>query len=319
MRGAALVRKLRAFGRRHDLAPRVWASSVLLTEFHTWLHDTLPDTIALEWPTDMPNASVSVDRDAFSQVLAALASNAIEAMSGSGTLRVSVRLTADELPLSMRASGIGAQAIEIGLSDTGPGMSAEARARAFEPFYTTKAAERGTGMGLAIVHGLVTQMGGGVALRDDPHGGTIATVLLPVLRDATQRPVLNARVAGRPQVVLLVDDDAPVRRSCARLLERLGLSVATAVHGRDALDQLAKGPLPDLVVSDVMMPEMGGAELVHAIRQRGWTMPVLLVSGYAAESLTVISLKDPHTSVLPKPWSIEDMTHALASRFDDFP
>jgi signal transduction histidine kinase/ActR/RegA family two-component response regulator len=325
-RGAALVRKLLAFGRRRELATRAWDVRTLLRDVRATVSDVVPDHVTLIWPEDAPALTVNTDRDAFIQVLSNLVTNACEAMPGGGVVTVAARVaqadhgatsagptTASATPVRERSE------VEIVVRDVGNGMTPAVRARAFEPFFTTKSPELGTGMGLAIVYGLVTQMGGSVTLRDADGGGTAAFVRLPVAADQERADAPAPVAVPTVRRLLLVEDDAAVRRSGARLLESLGYAVQTAEHGLEALHALEASPWPDVVVSDVMMPEMGGVELVRAIRQRGWPLPILLVSGYAAESLMSIAAADALTGVLPKPWTLEEMRAALNARHASVP
>jgi CheY-like chemotaxis protein len=187
--------------------------------------------------------------------------------------------------------------------------------RAFEPFFSTKPVERGRGMGLAIVYGLISQMGGTVTLHDAPDGGTM--VVMRLRRASEDMPLdreLHAQAS--PFAVLLVEDDSAVRASSAKLLRRMGYTVTAAEHGLaalEALDAMPASSRPDVVISDVMMPVMGGVELLRAIRAREWALPVLLVSGYSTESLHSIAASDPLTAVLAKPWSATDLRRAIAA------
>ncbi len=318
VRGAALIRKLLIFSRKQDLTPRPWPVAVLLDELVAVLRRLLPASIELRTPNGYPDAAVMVDRVAFEQVMLNLVTNGCDAMPDGGVLEIDSRTEAATGALNSPAAGGGmAPWVRFTVRDHGTGMSAAVRTRAFEPFFTTKPAEQGTGLGLAIVYGLVTQMGGTVSLGDGDGGGTAATVLLPAGEPAPpDQPTAPDRAPGGGGSVLLVEDDESVRRSTAMQIGRLGYRVSTATQGLEALALLESGPLPDVIVSDVMMPEMGGPELVKAIRARGWTIPILLVSGYSTESLAAIAASDPSVAILGKPWSRSDLARALRARAD---
>ncbi len=314
VRGAALTRKLLIFSRKQELSPNPWSVRVLLDELLGVLRRLLPASIELRAPDVVPDVALMVDRIAFEQVMINLVTNARDAMPGGGVLAIGVQVVAPELCVAQGTQSM----VRFTVSDCGTGMSDDVKARVFEPFFTTKPPEKGTGLGLSIVYGLVTQMGGTVTITDAAGGGTCVIVSLPVSRaaiDVTTPIPLDSASSGVGSVLLVEDDDA-VRWSTGKLIESLGYTVATAEHGVAAMALLEAGPVPDLIVSDVMMPAMGGVELVERIRARGWTMPVLLVSGYSTESLTAIADRDPTVGILAKPWSLLDLSREIRDRLD---
>ncbi len=318
VRGAALVRKLMLFSRKEDMAPQAWPVSTLLPDLIGVLQRLLPAQVVLQTPTTFPDAAVMVDRTAFEQVMMNLATNASDAMPSGGELQITCRmLAADAVTVRRPTPAPVTPWLEFTVSDSGVGMTPQVRDRAFEPFFTTKSAEKGSGLGLAIVYGLVTQMGGTVTITDGDVRGTRVTILLPECdEDAPTETVVSA---AEPTLdvnanLLLVEDDPAVRASTAKLLARLGYTVTTAEDGVDALEQLTAGPRPDIIVSDVMMPRMGGVQLVQEIRTRNWMLPILLVSGYSTESLAEIAATDAHVGILGKPWSLPNMARALRER-----
>jgi two-component system, cell cycle sensor histidine kinase and response regulator CckA len=317
VRGAALIRKLMLFSRKEEIAPDAWPVRTLLDELTPVLRRLIPAQITLDVPAQFPDASVMVDRTAFEQIMLNLATNASDAMPDGGTLTIAIRLLASEAVRVARPTPAASPRwIEFTVTDTGVGMPRDVRERAFEPFFTTKPPAKGSGLGLAIVYGLVSQMGGTVALSDAQGGGTCATLRLPECEASDAGGALpdDAVSGGAAARLLLVEDDAAVRKSTAKLLSSLGYDVSTAVDGVDALEQLDSGLQTQIIVSDVMMPRMGGVQLVRSIRERGWTVPILLVSGYSTESLTAIAAQDASVALLSKPWSLPAMSRALQER-----
>jgi CheY-like chemotaxis protein len=193
-------------------------------------------------------------------------------------------------------------------------MDADTQAHAFEPFFTTKPVGQGTGLGLATVFGIVRQAGGGVRVDTAPGRGTTITILLPLVADDAESPGDGAAPAphGRAAAtVLLVEDEAPVRATARRMLERRGHTVLEARHGADALlvweDHHAR---IDAVVTDLRMPELGGRELVARLRARQPDLPVVYVSGYADEGAPAAA--GPDEVFVEKPFTGESLVHALA-------
>ncbi len=313
-RGAALTRKLMIFSRKQEVTSRPYRVAALLDELVSVLRRLLPASIALRAPAAVPDASVCVDRVAFEQVMINLVTNARDAMPEGGVLEIRAHLDGAPSPASGDHPGAtDPPHVRFIVIDSGSGMPDAVRARAFEPFFTTKAMEKGTGLGLAIVYGLVTQMGGTVLLDDADGGGTCATVMIPCCEPATTAEAASVplRAKGGGGTLLLVEDNDAVRKSTAKLIGALGYSVATAVHGLDAMAQLERGPLPDIIVSDVMMPEMSGPDLIRAIRARDWHIPVVLVSGYSTDDLRAIAAADPLVDVLGKPYSTLELSRLL--------
>jgi len=176
--------------------------------------------------------------------------------------------------------------VALSVTDHGPGMTPEVRARIFEPFFTTKPVGKGTGLGLSQVLGVTQQMGGGVAVEATPGAGTTVTVFFPKSAEqplAAPPPAHEAAVrdtlADAP--VLVVDDDDDARQAAIALLEELGCHPLGVASGREAVEALARGLVPDAVLMDVAMPEMSGVETARRLRAKRPDLPILLMSGYA--------------------------------------
>jgi two-component system cell cycle sensor histidine kinase/response regulator CckA len=324
-RGAALVRKLLAFSRADVLAPRPTPVSDLLDGISAVLRRVLPETIALDLPATVPPIAAFADATAFEQILLNIVVNARDAMPQGGRIAIELR---EGTPTPEQASRLAltpeAGYITVAVRDTGTGMAPEILERVFEPFFTTKPPESGSGLGLAIVYGMMRQQRGAVQVQSTPGEGTEVTLWfvarpLPAVDSVTDDtpPIeLPTTMAGSGRI-LLVEDEEGVRRATTRALRKLGYEVSEAEHGAAALALLAADAEPfDLVVSDMMMPVMGGLELWRALRERQWSVPVLFISGYSTESISQATKGDPFTFTLSKPWAVPELSAAVRNALD---
>jgi signal transduction histidine kinase/ActR/RegA family two-component response regulator len=288
-RAAQLTRQLLAFSRKQVLRPRVLDLNTVVADSERLLRRVLPETVMLDVAL-APNACiVRADPGQLEQVLLNLVLNARDALHNSADGMITVETGEVELdPASARAWSTHGNApvpgiyVRLAVRDTGVGMSAETLAHVFEPFFTTKPVGRGTGLGLATVYGIVTQSGGAMRVESAPGAGSTFTVLLPRVTEPVEGSVQVRPGAPRGQeTVLLVEDEAAVRATARRILERHGYNVVEARHGRDALLEWKEheGHI-DLLLTDLRMPEMGGRELADTLRAERPELPVLFMSGY---------------------------------------
>jgi two-component system cell cycle sensor histidine kinase/response regulator CckA len=286
-RGAQLVRQLLAFTRQQPLAPRVVSLNAVLAGMCDMLERLIGEDIELELRCQEPLGAVRVDTGQIQQAVLNLVMNARDAMPEGGRLTIETH----NRQLARRAArrhGLGAGPyVMLTVSDTGCGMDEHVRARLFEPFFTTKRMGEGTGLGLAMVYGFVTQSGGAVSVASKPQRGTRVSVLLP-LCPAVPEP-LHAEPrpsrAGTPrqETVLVVEDDPAVRSSVAQLLREGGYRVLEAADGSQAL-RLARESAGhiDLLLTDVVMPGGCGCDVARSLRARQPDLRVLFISGYPA-------------------------------------
>ncbi|HEY6100929.1 MAG TPA: PAS domain S-box protein, partial [Anaeromyxobacter sp.] len=263
VRASDLTRKLLALSRKQTLQPRVLDLNTVVADAEKMLRRVLREDIALETALALPLARVLADPSQLEEVLLNLVVNARDAMPEGGTL---VLRTAEvEIGAGTAARHPGASAgryVALSVSDTGLGMSAEVQAHCFEPFFTTKPTGQGTGLGLATVHGVVQQSGGFVRLATAPGLGTTVSIFLP-RHAGPEEPAPPAEPAAGPprggaETILVVEDEPAVRAAARRVLEGYGYTVIQAENGRDALEHAALlGGGLDLVLSDVVMPELG--------------------------------------------------------------
>ena len=285
-RAAALVRQILDFSRQSSPALETVDLAALLEQTVALLRRTLPETIRIVVEPVEARFVVNVDPNQLSQVLTNLAVNARDAMALGGELRF--RLGREERGETEGESAPGPGAwTTLAVSDTGPGIPADVRERIFEPFFTTKAPGSGTGLGLSQAYGIVTQHRGHIAVDSRPGAGTTFTVYLPDegAGIVTEIGAAAEVLSGHGETVLVVEDEAPVRSSLAHILTELNYRVLAATCAEQALElHAAHADDVALILTDLIMPGMGGLRLVHELRERGVPVPVIMMSGYVNES-----------------------------------
>ncbi len=312
VRGAAqrairLTRQLLIFARSDVVHPEVLSLNDIITGLEQLLHRTLGEHITLHtapadglWP-------VKADTGQLEQVLVNLAVNARDAMPSGGTLTIdTANITVDEAYADGRPSLQPGRYARLRVSDTGTGMPPEVLARVFEPFFSTKPKGKGTGLGLATFYGIITGAGGHAQVYSEPGIGTTVTGLLPATSEKTARPASPQATAprGRGETILLVEDETSLQELAARILTRNGYQVRVAPTAAEAPGIAGDTGQPiDLLLTDVVMPEMLGNEVarqVHAIRP---ALPVLYMSGYAQPILDTHGAYAKQIDLLEKPFS----------------
>lgn len=305
-RARDVVRQILTFSRRTE--PKRVKVSVhdLLEETHSLLRSTVPSTVHLVINDRSMDASVNGDPTQLQQLLLNLCSNAEYAMreTQGGTLRVEAEW------LAGRSGGKTGQ-IVLRVSDTGPGISSEVQARMFEPFFTTKPVGEGTGLGLSVLHGIVTSHGGTISVKSEMEAGTVFEVCLPAslsgASDGEESDIVQPVANFAPSRVLLVDDEQAVTHALKRLLERNGFEVVTASNGSEALDMVRFDTTFDLILTDQTMPVMTGIEFAERIRTMGIDTPIILASGFGSiiDSAQISHLTDLHR--IDKPFTSKDL------------
>lgn len=306
-RAAALTQQLLAFSRRQLLEPKVVDLSAVLAEMQSLLHRVIPSDIEIVYLAGPGASSVRVDPGQFEQVVMNVVLNARDALPKGG--RIEIDLT-DVLPGSP-SEGAGpppdsGSYVRLRVKDNGIGMDAETRALAFEPFFTTKSVENGTGLGLSTVYGIAKQSNGYVTLDSTPGRGTTVSLYLPALAGEPQLTIAAPEDAPVEQngseTILLVDDNELVREVVALTLRARGYDVIEAGDGNDALAIVRRGLPIDLVVTDLVMPGMGGAELGERLRGDGIDAKLLFISGYTEDRAALDGLVAGE-AFLQKPFS----------------
>ena len=321
-RAAELTGKLLALGRRQVLRPRTLDLSGLVADLAPMLARLLGEEVALEVVAAESPAVVRADPGQLEQVLVNLAVNARDAMPAGGHLVLRLgrhRVTPETPGLDPRDRTLPAgDYVTLAVEDTGTGLTDQVRAHLFEPFFTTKPVGQGTGLGLATVHGIVRQSGGDVRADNVPGRGAVFTVLLPCApgEGAAGQPVVPGPPPRGAEAVLLAEDEPTVRELLGSLLTGLGYRVFAVRDGAEAL-AVAEREGPDRIdalVTDVVMPGLGGRELAERMRAAHPGLPVLFCSGYS-ERLPE-SVEDGRTAFLAKPFSPADLAGRLRALLD---
>jgi len=320
-RGASLTRQLLAFSRRQKLRPEPVDVASQIGGMRELLDRSLRGDVHVEF--DFPEGlwPVEVDPGELELVILNLAVNARDAMPNGGTILV----RGENLP-DLRDEQIAGDYVRLSVIDNGTGMSADVLARVFEPFFTTKDVGKGSGLGLAQVHGFVAQSRGTVRVKSEIGKGTSIELYLPRSRKSPTRArhliELN-EVRTRPKKgshgqVLVVEDDDEVAALVSEMLAQLGYEVTRAASAAAALGALADGRSVDLVFSDIMMPGgMNGVELAREIKRRRSDMPILLTSAYAEAAIH--DAEGAGIQILPKPYHIDELAAALSAAKSHLP
>ncbi len=309
-RGATLTQRMLAFARRQELSPGPVDVSRLVGGMTEMLQRTLGPAIEIE--TDMPEGlpPVLIDANQLELAILNLAVNAKDAMPQGGRLVIA----ADEATWQAGSGLAAGDYVRLSISDTGEGMDAATLAHATEPFFTTKGAGKGTGLGLAMVRGLSEQSGGTVSIESEVGKGTAVTMWIPVSADEATEAVTTTEPDAPPEPlrprklrVLVVDDDVLVAMNTTAMLEDLGHEAVEVHSGRQALETLEKADGFDLVITDQAMPQMTGSQLVTAAREKWPGLPVILATGYAE----LPDDADRTLTRLSKPFMQTDLERAL--------
>ncbi len=313
-----LIEQILDFSRRSMLSRHPLNLVPQLKEQVMLLQRTLPEHIRVELTYDDEQCTVDADPTRVQQMIVNLAINARDAMPEGGELRLTLaRLT---LPEGTELSPSGIEAgdwVKLTVSDTGTGIPDDVMEHIFEPFYTTKPPGEGSGLGLAQVYGIVVQHQGHIYVESRAGAGTTFTIYLPALSLAVpeQPPVTSNEIPmGHGELVLVVEDNAPLQQAFQEMLTSWHYAVKTAANGAEALALLNREDVRvDLVLSDVVMPQMGGVALARALRAQGSTVPVILMSGHAqGQDLAALRQEGIHTW-LRKPPDLMELGQALAS------
>ncbi len=321
-RAAALVSQLLAFSRKQNLRPETLDLRDLIGDLAHLLNRLVGEKIRLELALDPEASLIRADRRQFEQVMMNLIVNARDAMVEGGTIEVETRAARlSEDVVRDRAVIPAGDYVVIQVRDHGSGIDPENLSKIFEPFFTTKKAGEGTGLGLSTVYGIVKQTGGFIFADSVAGQGTEFTLYFPaqsartVAAVAKPQPALKSRSESTGGVVLLVEDEAPVRAFASRALRLRGYTVIEAANAEEALDQLRDATLNvDIFVTDVIMPGKDGPTWVaEALEERPGTR-VVFVSGYAEESFAEGQARIPQSVFLPKPFSLNQLTETVEAQ-----
>jgi PAS domain S-box-containing protein len=322
---ASLTQQLLAFSRRQILQPKVLDLNQIIVEMKDMLRRLIGENINLVITLGQPLDLVKVDPGQMQQVIMNLAINARDAMERGGTLTIETQMVGFDPAVASANTAIQPGSyLLLTVADTGVGMDEETMSHIFEPFFTTKDKSKGTGLGLATTHGIITQSGGHIEVISQPDCGCTFNVYLPraePLLEAATHDQTPALTPTRAETILLVEDEAMVRQLVNRILDHRGYHVMQADHGEAALAICDShvGPI-DLLLTDVVMPGgMNGGELAELLRQRYPALKIIYMSGYTDGILLQQNVSSSEQAFLPKPFTPQDLLHRVQTMLDKSP
>ncbi|MBA3543201.1 MAG: response regulator [Chthoniobacterales bacterium] len=326
-RASGLTNQLLAFSRRQSLEPTVLEVNRLITNLERSLLRLLGDNISIVCHLHhlKEGAHIKVDANQFTQIILNLAVNARDAMPKGGRLTITtsiLKVPAAEPVACHGTDLIPGEYVVIAMSDNGVGMSEEVKGRLFEPFFTTKEDSHSSGLGLATSYGIVRQSGGQICAESAPGEGSIFRIFLPRVAappSITYRKPGQRKPVTGTETILVLEDDAGVRHLSVRVLRNLGYEVLEAANGEDAKRLITQrdGPTVDLVLTDMVMPEISGRHFADWLRQTSPATKVVFISGYLEESLHPRDRRDPEMYFLAKPFNAEQLAGKVRDVLDE--
>jgi len=324
-RAASLTRQLLAFSRKQVLQPKVLDLNAVLTEVAKMLDRLIGKNIELKVAHAPSMWRVKADPGQMEQVILNLAVNARDAMPHGGKLVIETRNVELDEAYARSHEGISpGRYVRLMVRDTGTGMDTETQARMFEPFFTTKEPGKGTGLGLATVYGVVKQTGGWIWVSSEPGRGTTFEIYLPQIEEAEGSATASAKKttpANAPkgtETILLVEDQDGIRDLVGEFLRRNGYIVLHAVDGDEALRMAGEyGDEIDLLLTDILMPNIGGRELAQRLTQLRPQMRVLFMSGYPEHTSLSDEVTGQHAAVLQKPFMMDNLARKIRNVLDE--
>ncbi len=319
-RAAELTKRLLAFSRQQPLAPKRINLNRLVSDMSELLTRTLGETIQVESVLGAGLWQVEADPAQLESALLNLAVNARDAMPGGGRLTIETANAHIDRPNARQYALPEGQYVLIGVTDTGSGMTADVIEKAFDPFFTTKGVGQGTGLGLSQVYGFVRQSGGHVKIYSEVGVGTTMKIYLPrslaaPSEDAAPRAE-TVHGGATTETVMVVEDDDRVRTMAVEALRELGYSVIAMSSPRDALAAIRGGSIPDLLFTDIVMPEMSGRELVDQVKALQPDLKVLYTTGYTRNAIVHNGTLDQGTELLSKPYTIDELAGKVRAILD---
>ena len=320
-RAARLTRQLLAFSRKQIMQPQIVNLNAIVRDMERMLKPLIGDDIEIQTAFDSGLGTVRADPGQLEQVVMNLAVNARDAMPDGGRIMFSTRNEAvNDSAKTLHAGVQNGSYVVLTVSDTGTGISDEALPHLFEPFFTTKEEGKGTGLGLATVYGIVRQSGGYITLSSELGRGTSFEIFLPRLDEAftqVNQAVEPESVKRGTESILLVEDNEMVRELANKVLTAQGYRVVAAKNPRDAIDYcVGTEALIDMLISDIVMPGMGGKELMERITSLRPGIKVLLISGYADTAFFNDGTREPGTAFLQKPFSPRVLVRTVRNVLD---
>lgn len=321
-RAAGLTRQLLAFSRRQVVKPLRFQPGGLVHDMEKMLRRLIGENIELLTVGFDSEGLVEVDPSQLEQVILNLVINARDAMPQGGRITVEMaNVTLDQAYCNTHPDVTPGEYVMLAVTDTGMGMTEDVRLRVFEPFFTTKGPGAGTGLGLSTVYGIVKQAEGHIWVYSEPGHGSTFKAYFPKKGGAPDAlPSLRpSAAAGGHESILFVEDEAPLRRVAVRILKKAGYEVLEAGNGLDALRKVETGVRIDLLITDVIMPMMGGHELATKLLERDPALTVLYISGYTENAIVHRGVLEPDTIFLQKPFQPDELLRRVRQVLDTRP
>ena len=314
-RAATLTRQMLAFGRQQMLQTRIINLNAVVSEISHMLRSVIGEDMELVTKLSDAVDNSRLDPDQVAQVILNLAVNARDAMPEGGTLHIeTANVELDDAYAKTHPPVQPGRYVRLTISDTGTGIDKSILPRIFDPFFTTKELGKGTGLGLSIVYGIVKQSGGYIWVYSEPGHGTSFKLYFPATTAALESPAVRGETTFRPagQRVLVVEDEAAIRSNVCECLQQLGYEVLEAESAEMALALCEKhGGKLDLVLTDLVMPGMGGHELADELAQRHPEVKMLFMSGYTEDSAARRDILLKGGAFLQKPFTVADLANAV--------
>lgn len=321
-RASLLTRQLLAFSRKQVIQPRVLDLAHELRGLRRMLERVVGEATTLEWRLAPGVGRVIADPAQVEQIVLNFVLNARDALAGSGTITIAVANVDIEVASADQQTGVPPGAyVLMSVADTGAGMAPAVRERVFEPFFTTKTRGEGTGLGLSAVYGIVKQSGGHILVESEPGVGTVFKVFLPRTNEPSQSPApetVHDPVWAGSETILLVEDEPAVRVFVHRALREQGYDVLVAQDGVAALELVERHRTAiDLVLTDVVMPRLGGPQLVERLLAQRPDLRVMFMSGYTEDTVLRQAIQRRQTAFLAKPLSYATLVQKVRELLDE--
>lgn len=319
-RASNLTRQLLAFSRKQILKPTILDLNMVVADMETLLRRLLGEDISIYTRLEPMLGRIKADRGQLEQVIMNLAINARDAMQGGGQLTLeTANVTLDELYTSQKVEVEPGNYVLLAISDTGIGITQETQAHIFEPFFTTKEEGKGTGLGLATVHGIIKQSGGHINVYSEAGQGTTFKIYLPPFQDAAPNNKVTspATLPRGVETILVVEDEARVRELVSRVLRSSGYTVLEANSGREALQLYGhqNGPI-QLLLTDVVMPGMNGRMLADRLKVVQPGLKVIYMSGYTDDAIIQHGVLDAGAIFIQKPFTTDALIRRVRETLD---
>ena len=321
-RAVGLTRQLLIFSRKQTVQPVVLSLNAVLADTETMLRRLIDENIEMTIVPGKQTGNIRADPGYVGQVLMNLAVNARDAMPNGGKLNIATdNFTVDENYAHTHAGVLAGEYVLLSVSDTGTGMNDEVKGRLFEAFFTTKAQGKGTGLGLATCQTIVQQCGGHIGVQSEVGKGTTFKMFFPRVNlplDVSTRPLVPGSMPRGTETLLLVEDEPSVRHLAVNVLRSLGYQVLSASNGQEGLHaaQDHKGEAIRLVITDVIMPRMGGKVMAEWLRATYPDLKVMFTSGYTDDAIAQHGVLDAGVDFLPKPYTPSFLAHKVRTVLD---